>query len=74
MELKVGQQALYHLSHTPIHFALVILEMESYYLPGWPRTAILLILASQLAKLTGMSHGTQLSIVFFTHITLKVSF
>jgi hypothetical protein len=49
-----AQQALYGLSHTSTHFALVILDMErwqrrrlNFFSPGWPRTAILPISASQ---------------------------
>jgi hypothetical protein len=43
---------------TPVHLALVILEMGGLvnYLPGWPQTVILPISAYQVASITGMSH------------------
>jgi hypothetical protein len=42
----------------PVHFALVILKMGSCELfpPGWPQITILLISASQVAKIAGRSH------------------
>jgi hypothetical protein len=43
--------------HTPsVHLALVILEQVSRTVhPGWPRTVIFLISASQVARTTGVS-------------------
>jgi hypothetical protein len=32
--------------------------------PGFPPTVILLILASQIARITGMSHGSKLKLLF----------
>jgi hypothetical protein len=53
----------WHLQNTlplePVHFHLVIFEM----IPDWPRTTVLLISASQEARITGMSH--YLPAVFF---------
>jgi hypothetical protein len=42
----------------PAYFALVILEMgvSQTICPDWPQTKILPILASQVAKVTGMNH------------------
>jgi hypothetical protein len=53
-----AKQALYFLSHTPVHFALVILEMgiSQTICTGWTLTAILLILASQVARIIGVGH------------------
>jgi hypothetical protein len=41
--LQTSKQGFYHLS-PPVHFALVILEMEvsQTICPGWPGTAILI--------------------------------
>jgi hypothetical protein len=47
-----AKQPLYRLSHTPVHFALVILETGGgrgggpELCPGWPRTTILLLSAT----------------------------
>jgi hypothetical protein len=43
---------------TPVHFALVILEMgvSQTISLGWSQTMILLISASQVATITGVSH------------------
>jgi hypothetical protein len=46
----LAKQILYHLSHAPVHFALVILKM------GVSWTVILPISAFQVAGITGMSH------------------
>jgi hypothetical protein len=61
------KQALYCLTHTPpVHFALVILEMVSCELcPGWLWTVILLISASQVARITGVNHWPLVSQIFF---------
>jgi hypothetical protein len=42
----------------PVHFALVLLEMGVSWtiFLGWPQTEILPILASQVARITGVSH------------------
>jgi hypothetical protein len=41
----------------PVHFALVILEIGSHKLcQSWPWTMILLISASQIGRITGVSH------------------
>jgi hypothetical protein len=42
----------------PVHFILVILELGVLWpvCPDWPRTSILLISASQVTKITGVSH------------------
>jgi hypothetical protein len=55
---SLAKPALYHLSHTPVHFVLVILEMVSCELICLDRlqTEILLILASQVARITAMSY------------------
>jgi hypothetical protein len=54
----VGKQTLYHLNHTTRQFALVILEMEFSWTVclGWPWTTTLPISASQVARITGLSH------------------
>jgi hypothetical protein len=42
----------------PVHFALVIFEIGSGTIcPGWPRTMILLICASEVVRITGVSQG-----------------
>jgi hypothetical protein len=43
---------------SPVHFALVILEMEvsQTSFPGWPQTTIPLISASHIPRITAMSH------------------
>jgi hypothetical protein len=43
---------------SPVHFALVIFKdgVLQTICPGWPRTTILWISASQVARTTGMSH------------------
>jgi hypothetical protein len=39
--------------------------------PGWPRTLILLMSASRVARTTGVNHGTQPSVLFlFTFLNL----
>jgi hypothetical protein len=44
------------------HIQLFLVEMESckVFSPGWPGTMILQISASQVARITGMNHGTYL--------------
>jgi hypothetical protein len=44
-----------------VHFALLILEMgvSRILCPGWPLIVILQISASQVARITGMSHWRQ---------------
>jgi hypothetical protein len=56
--LALAKQPLYHLSHTSVHFVLVILEMGVLWTicPGWPRIGILLTSAWQETGITGMSH------------------
>jgi hypothetical protein len=51
-----------------VYFVLVILETESVnYLPGgWPWTTILLISASQVVRITGISHQCLTSWYFWT--------
>jgi hypothetical protein len=56
----------------PVHFALVILEMGISPITclGWPRTSIILILASQVARIAGVSQGALLrdcNIISFSH-------
>jgi hypothetical protein len=43
---------------SPVHFALIIFGdgVSRTICPGWPRTMILPISASQLARITGVSH------------------
>jgi Na+-driven multidrug efflux pump len=48
-----ANQVLYCLNHTSSHFALVILR--TIYL-GCPRTTILPMSASQIARIIGMNH------------------
>jgi hypothetical protein len=42
----------------PVHFALVMLKVEfqELFCPGWLQTAVLLISASQVATIIGVSH------------------
>jgi hypothetical protein len=45
------------LATPPVDFPLIILDGVSQTIcPGWPLTEIFLILASQEARITGMSH------------------
>jgi hypothetical protein len=56
--LNSAKQSALMLEHIPIHLALVILEMgviQTICL-GCPSTVILPISASQVARITGMSH------------------
>jgi hypothetical protein len=50
---------MYHLAQ------LLLVEMESleHFCPGWPQTKILLIYASQLARITGVNSCAQLFLV-----------
>jgi hypothetical protein len=41
--------------------------------PGWPLTVILPISASQVAGITGVSHGTRLSFALLWVFKLQVS-
>jgi hypothetical protein len=54
----IVEQVLYHLPYFQSIFALVILEIGSHKLlaQGCPGTVILLILASQVVRIIGMSH------------------
>jgi hypothetical protein len=59
---------------SPAHFALAILEMMSQTIClSWPQTMILLISASQIARITGMSHPCLANSIFpmFGHLTDK---
>jgi hypothetical protein len=47
LRASLAKQALYSLSRSSVHFALVILEMGVF----WPRTMILLISVSQFSFL-----------------------
>jgi hypothetical protein len=54
------------LSTPPDHFVLVSLEMGASQTihPDWPQTVILPISASQVARITGVSTGTQAPLNF----------
>jgi hypothetical protein len=54
----LAKQALYAWATALVHFAVVILEMEfsQTVCPGWPQTTLLLISASQVARIIGRSH------------------
>jgi hypothetical protein len=52
--IPFAKQVFYHLSHTSSPFGSGYSEMGSCKL--WPHTEILLVLASQVTKITGMSH------------------
>jgi hypothetical protein len=66
----------YHLSHTSAHFAVIILEMgrvSRTICLGWPQTAVFLISASQVARITGVSHfhlSCCFLFCFITHLKL----
>jgi hypothetical protein len=53
------------LATPPVHFALIILEMGVWRIicPCWPQTSIPLISASQVARITGVSHWHTLAIM-----------
>jgi hypothetical protein len=54
------------LSHTssPFYSGYFEDEVSRIICPGWPQTVILLILASKLARITGVSHQRQASHFF----------
>jgi hypothetical protein len=56
--LCVAKQALYHLSHSSSPFCSGYFgdEISWTICPGWPRTTIHLISASQVARITVMNH------------------
>jgi hypothetical protein len=53
-----AKQALYHLSHisSPFDFGYFGEGISRTICPGWPQTNILLISASQVARIIVMSH------------------
>jgi hypothetical protein len=57
---ELARQAFYHLSHTFSHFALVILEIGSLFLPRSAWTSILPTSASYVARMTGMYYSIYL--------------
>jgi hypothetical protein len=50
---------LYRLNHTssPFHFSYFGDGVSWAICPGWPRTSVLLISASQVARIADVSHG-----------------
>jgi hypothetical protein len=56
--LTLPNQALYHFSHTtsPFCFGYFGDGILWTICPGWPQTAMLLILVSQVARIIDMSH------------------
>jgi hypothetical protein len=58
--LLLAKQALYHLSHNFIPFFSDYFGdgLSRTICPGWLQTMILLISASQVARITGVSHCT----------------
>jgi hypothetical protein len=63
LRTELAKQALYSVTWTipPGHFALIILKMEvsQTVCLGWLLTVILPIWASQVDRITGMSHWCQ---------------
>jgi hypothetical protein len=57
-DFTLAKQALYCLSHTSSPFALVIVEMgyHELFCLGWSWKAIVLISASQVARIIDLSH------------------
>jgi hypothetical protein len=72
-------QMLYHLSHTCSPFCMVIFGdgvLWTIY-PGWSQTTILEISASQVARITGMSHqapGSHFLIIIISWELLLLDF
>jgi hypothetical protein len=56
------------LSHSTRPFRFLIGSLM--FCPGWPWTAIFLISASQIARITGVSHSTWFSIIIPSFISL----
>jgi hypothetical protein len=59
---------LYHMSHACIHFAVFILDMgvSLAICQGWPWTSSLPISASQVARITGVSHQRPASVALLS--------
>jgi hypothetical protein len=54
----LAKQALYHLNHTSSPFCCGYFgdRVSRNICPGWPQIVILLISASQVARITGMNY------------------
>jgi hypothetical protein len=63
----LARQALYHLSHTPAFFALVIFDIESHFLPELAWISILLFMFPAIAGMTGMYHHKQVLVEMRSH-------
>jgi hypothetical protein len=63
----LAKQVLYHLSHTSSPFWSGYFRdgVSLTIFPGWPGTSILPISASQIARITGVSHGACLRMSFY---------
>jgi hypothetical protein len=66
-----AKQVIYRLNYTSTHFSLIILEMgvSPSICLGWPSTMFLLISASQVERIIGMSHQLLAALSFKFFIT-----
>jgi hypothetical protein len=72
LNFPLAKQVLYHLSHTPVHFSLVILEMESQKLLAWAGFELRSSLsASQVAEIWDwdLVLGSELRAYLLSHST-----
>jgi hypothetical protein len=74
MELRVWTQLLYHLSHTSSPVCSGYFGdggISQTICPGWPRTAILQILVSQITRIIGVSHQHPAWNIFWRQKSLR---